>query len=629
MGVDGTHIGEAVRFLAKGRAHQAATIFQGRERSGAEVMNRVAALSAGLQKLGLQSGDRVAIAALNSDWYLEWLLAVPCAGGIIAPLNYRWSAEEASAAMEQIDPTMLVVDQTCFKWCSALKCRCKSLQITAFLGEELIPNSTIMNAERIINLGAFQHDFELHWAPDEIALICFTSGTTGAPKGVAISHTALLIQALNKIAVVGYSSDDVFLHTAPFCHIGGLSSALAMIMTGGCSVILPKFRADAVLTAINEHLVSAMITIPTMVSDLLSLHDTEKGPRAYMERTFPTVRILLNGGGSLSSNLLETLERFFPSARIFSAYGMTETCSSMSFMLIRDPDSLQGSLTTNLLNSEPYKSPSNRLLDSIPKGGICVGTPAPHVEIRVQKIQKEENMLSATNDSVSNQCIAVLRSTVACHEIQDEQMYTEGHVLTRGPQVMKKYWGQPKETAAVFREDGWLDTGDVGWMDENGRLWLRGRSKDMIKSGGENIHSSEVESTLLKHPAISATLVFGVPGPRLNEAVVAVVLLRKGWKWAEENDANNKVGISYTNEKVVSSALLRIHCYRQGLSRYKVPKYIGRHVEPFPVTSTGKVKKTVIRNMFLDCISRSTHEQNVPVIQPLHTDERLKLQSSL
>ncbi|KAJ7522240.1 hypothetical protein O6H91_18G002800 [Diphasiastrum complanatum] len=573
MGVDGTHIGEAVRFLAKGRAHQAATIFQGRERSGAEVMNRVAALSAGLQKLGLQSGDRVAIAALNSDWYLEWLLAVPCAGGIIAPLNYRWSAEEASAAMEQIDPTMLVVDQTCFKWCSALKCRCKSLQITAFLGEELIPNSTIMNAERIINLGAFQHDFELHWAPDEIALICFTSG--------------------------------------------------------GCSVILPKFRADAVLTAINEHLVSAMITIPTMVSDLLSLHDTEKGPRAYMERTFPTVRILLNGGGSLSSNLLETLERFFPSARIFSAYGMTETCSSMSFMLIRDPDSLQGSLTTNLLNSEPYKSPSNRLLDSIPKGGICVGTPAPHVEIRVQKIQKEENMLSATNDSVSNQCIAVLRSTVACHEIQDEQMYTEGHVLTRGPQVMKKYWGQPKETAAVFREDGWLDTGDVGWMDENGRLWLRGRSKDMIKSGGENIHSSEVESTLLKHPAISATLVFGVPGPRLNEAVVAVVLLRKGWKWAEENDANNKVGISYTNEKVVSSALLRIHCYRQGLSRYKVPKYIGRHVEPFPVTSTGKVKKTVIRNMFLDCISRSTHEQNVPVIQPLHTDERLKLQSSL
>ncbi|KAG0627629.1 hypothetical protein M758_2G216900 [Ceratodon purpureus] len=444
----GAHIGQALRAL---HTRKGTIVCEDRVQTLSHFAQRVATLAAGLSRDGgLQPGDRVAIAALNSERYLEWLFAVPSAGGIIAPLNYRWSVEEASEAVEQIGATVLVLDQTCLQQWPDLHTRCQSLRLQILLGPGLNCPSSFVDAEEVLTWAGPSLDIDLKWAPDSTALICFTSGTTGRPKGVAISHDALVVQSLAKIAVIGYNSSDVYLHISPLCHIGGISSAFANIMAGASHVILPRFNAVAVFDAIQEHHVTSMIIVPTMLADLVAASASTTG-LLRSQRSFTSIRILLNGAGGIPAQLLDSTRLLFPNAEIFSAYGMTEACSSMSFIPVDEQDST-GQL-----------------------GGVCVGKPAPHVELRIGQPVTEQNPVDAKENPIVK-----------------SGLFREGNVLTRGPHVMEFYWGLPTETAAVLSANGWLDTGDVGWMDESGRLWLLGRSKDVIKSGGENVYASEV-----------------------------------------------------------------------------------------------------------------------------------------
>ncbi|XP_024529289.1 2-succinylbenzoate--CoA ligase, chloroplastic/peroxisomal [Selaginella moellendorffii] len=476
------HIGAMLRAMASSR--KIFSLSSGRSR--ADFFRRVAALSKGLREL-IQYGERVAIAALTSEYYLEWMLAVPCAGGIVTPLNYRWSFDEANAAIQLVRPAILVLDEQCRHW--------------ALRGESIMR----CNGETETNL-------DLCFAPNNIALICFTSGTTGTPKGVSLTHRALVAQSLAKLAIVGYSSMDVYLHTAPLCHIGGISSVLAMVMAGSQQLFLPKFETSAVLQALKDYEISTMIVVPTMLRDIL-----EPG-KSGSDQVFPSMLTILNGGGSVPSRLLPAVKKTFPNARLFSAYGMTEACSSMTFL---------------------------RLDGHVPLGvGSCVGKPPPHVQVGIK----------------------------------------DGRIFTRGPHVMHGYWGQTIETAGVLQQDGWLDTGDIGKIDKAGNLWLLGRAKDVVKTGGENVYASEVEMVLSQHPSVSSVAVVGVPESRLSEIVAAVVRLHDGWTWSISE-----------HPMTVSESDLRLHCSKQGLSRYKIPKLIVQRQDPFPVTSTGKVRKDMIK----------------------------------
>ncbi|GAB2272320.1 hypothetical protein Dimus_007140 [Dionaea muscipula] len=285
------------------------------------------------------------------------------------------------------------------------------------------------------------------WAPEGMVLICFTSGTTGKPKGVTISHTALMVQSLAKLAIVGYSEDDVYLHTAPLCHIGGISSAMAMLMTGGCHVLIPKFESKVAIEAIEQNCITSLITVPAIMADLISVLRLKKAWRGT-----DYVMKILNGGGSLSVDLLKDTIEFFSKAKIFSAYGMTETCSSLTFMILHDP--------TNEKKQNDRQKISELESNSIHRtsGGICVGKPAPHVEL-----------------------------TVSPEDCSSDR----GWILTRGPHMMLQYWDQPSSMAMGPVQEEWFDTGDVGQIDDHGNLWLIGRRNGRIKSGGENVYPEE------------------------------------------------------------------------------------------------------------------------------------------
>ncbi|CAA7062373.1 unnamed protein product [Microthlaspi erraticum] len=539
------HICQCLTRLASVKQNAVVTIYGHRRRTGREFVAGVLSLAEGLVRLGLRNGDVVSIAALNSDLFLEWLLAVALVGGIVAPLNYRWSLKEAKMAMLLVEPVLLVTDESCVSWCidlvdiPSLKWRVLMESTSTELANQ--HNKKFLTTEMLKQHTLVPSLATYAWAPNDAVVICFTSGTTGRPKGVTISHLAFITQSLAKIAIVGYGEDDVYLHTSPLVHIGGLSSAMAMLMVGACHVLLPKFDAETALQAMERHSVTCFITVPAMMADLIRVNRTKTNGAQNIG-----VRKILNGAGSLSSELLKEAAQIFPRARIISAYGMTEACSSLTFMTLHDPtqESCKG------------KFPLVKRI----KQGTCVGKPAPHIEVMV-KLDDNKSRL--------------------------------GKILTRGPHTMLGYWGhqsvQEKAATSETSSDGaWLDTGDIGTVDDFGNLWLIGRSNGRIKTGGENVYPEEVEAVLLEHPGIVSAVVIGVIDVRLGEMVVGCVRLQENWIWSDVEDEQNR------DFKLSSEALKRF-CRTQNLTGFKIPKRFVQWEKQFPLTTTGKVKRDEVR----------------------------------
>ncbi|CAN6471085.1 unnamed protein product [Victoria cruziana] len=511
MTVQRAHICQCLGRIATCRRDFPVSECNGRRKTGKQFVEEVLAIAGRLTELGLRPGQVVAVAALNSDYYLEWMLAVTFVGGILAPLNYRWSLEEVKAAMELASPAILIVDESCRSWPSKLWGSIPSLRF------HLSIEPSVNVRTHGITAGSVQKSqgpsvFDFRWSPKSIAIICFTSGTTGRPKGVALSHAALVIQSLAKIAVVGYNEDDVYLHTAPLCHIGGISSALAMLMVGACHVVMPKFSAELASQFVELHSVTSFITVPAMMDDLVSLSGNQ--------RIGGCVKRILNGGGRLSQELCRKAMQAFPHAKLLSAYGMTEACSSITFMTLYNPE----------------------------KQGLA-----------------------------------------ASHDFSGDT----GSILTRGMHVMEGYWCNASGTPSPeVCKDGWLETGDIGWVDDHGNLWLQGRSKDRIKSGGENVYPEEVEAVLLQHPGILESVVIGIPDTRLSEAVAACIRIEAEWNWT---DGDSSFLSPNVKPQVLSCKILQGYCKQMHLSGFKIPKIFIPWKKSFPTTSSGKLMRDKVK----------------------------------
>ncbi|GAB2229638.1 hypothetical protein Droror1_Dr00013886 [Drosera rotundifolia] len=543
------HICQCLSRILTLRRTATVTISGDRRKTGEEFVDGVLGLARGLVKLGLRPGDVVAVSAYNSDLYLEWLLAVAHVGGILAPLNYRWSFEETRFALEAVRPVLLVVDES-YRWdLESVNGTVNSLKWLVFMvSASSMSNSghNGLTTEMLKSWTPKSSPLGYSWTPEGEVLICFTSGTTGKPKGVTISHTALIVQSLAKMAVVGYTEDDVYLHTAPLCHIGGISSAMAILMAGGCHVLMPKFESTAAIEAIERNHVTSFITVPTMMADLISVLRLKK----TWEGT-ESVKKILNGGGSLAVKLLEDVISFFHNTKIFSAYGMTETCSSLTFMLLYNPQ------------IENKQHDVKRIYDVgsgfIPHlGGLCVGKPAPHIEIKVH---------------------------------YEPGSSDRGRILTRGPHVMLGYWGQSSSMATGLGEEEWFDTGDVGQIDDDGNLWLIGRRNGRIKSGGENVYPEEVEAVLLLHPGIHRVVVVGLAHRRFGEMVLACIQLKEDWEWSDKTVDD----FASSRNFYLTSEILKQHCRDKDMTGFKVPKMFILWRKPFPLTSTGKLRRDQVK----------------------------------
>jgi long-chain acyl-CoA synthetase len=450
------------------RGAETATVFRGRRRGWAEFGERVARAAGALRAAGVAEGDRVAVLALNSDDYAELLYAVAWAGAVSVPLNTRWSPAELAAALADCRPVLLAVDGEFAGLTAELLDRSGRRPALLLLGDDAGAQPEAARYERWATGGEPVPAADR--SGDDLALICYTGGTTSRAKGVMLSHANLVSCSIIWVATLEFAEDTRYLHSAGFFHMAGAAPLFALTLAGGTHVILPRFEPADVLRTIGAERVDYCLFVPTMITMLLNHPE-------FARHDLSSVRRVEYGASPMPEALLRRAIRELPTWTFVQGYGCTEATALVTFL----PASY------------------HRLDDPAAAAKLTsAGRAALGVEVRIQDADGVE----------------VPRGTV-------------GEIAVRGPVVMLGYWERPEETAAVLR-DGWLRTGDGARMDTEGFVTIVDRIKDMIVSGGENVYSGEVEQAIYQDPRVAECAVIGIPDERWGEAVHAVVVPRTG-----------------------------------------------------------------------------------------------------
>lgn len=430
----------------------------------AALHDRIARLAGALRASGVEPGDRVAMLAPNGIDFLAYVLGTFWAGGVINPVNLRWTPAEIGFSLEDCGTRILIVDQSFAELIPAIREQAPGLRHVVQIGGDAVEGASDYAAWLA---GAEPVEDALRRS-DDLAAILYTGGTTGKPKGVMLSHNSLAASMLGNMARTGPASGH-YLHTAPLFHIGALSGLFIALFSGSHNRFLPGFEPVAVMEAIHRDHVSELFMVPTMIRMLID------HPR-FPEFDMASVTRIRYGASSIDGALLDRAILAFPNAAFQQAYGMTEL-----------------SPVATVLGPEDH-GPEARTNGRLRSAGRANAT----CEVKIVDAEDCE---------------------VARGEV--------GEIVVRGPNVMLGYWNRPDATAEALR-GGWMHTGDMGRMDEAGYVTVVDRLKDMIISGGENIYSAEVESALSTHPQVGQAAVIAVPDERWGERVHAVIVPRPG-----------------------------------------------------------------------------------------------------
>jgi acyl-CoA synthetase (AMP-forming)/AMP-acid ligase II len=432
-------------------------IYQGEAVTYGDMAARSAALAAGLRECGVRAGDVVGLLSYNCPEFLETIFAANHLGAIAMPINWRLAAPEVRYILEHSEARALVVDGSLVDVGNeATKANEGIVRVCI---SPAAPDGWAPLAELRRAKGGEERASA---AGDEVHRLMYTSGTTGRPKGVMITHANLAWKNMAHLVEFGFTSADLGLACGPLYHVGALDLTTTTLIAAGATTILHRvFDAAAVVDEIERSHVSTVWLAPAMVNAIMALPDVER-------RDLSSVRVIINGGEKMPIPLIERLQRTFPSAWFADAYGLTETVSGDTFL---DRDSIVSKLGS-------------------------VGRPCLYLELDVW----DEHGTSQPPGE-------------------------RGEVVLRGPKVFKGYWRDPDATATAFA-GGWFHTGDVGVRDDDGYLYIVDRVKDMIVSGGENIAGSEIERVLYEHAAVLEAAVVGRPDDRWGEVPIAFVALR-------------------------------------------------------------------------------------------------------
>ncbi len=440
--------------------------FMGRSTTYAQFGDRVARLAGALRKLGVATGDRVAMYSLNSQRYLEYDMAVPWAGAVLSPVNIRWSPAEILYSLDDSGTVVLIVDDTFKAVAASLAGKAKTIRHLIYAGDGETP-AGMLNYEALIAQSDPVEDAYRHG--DDLAGIFYTGGTTGFPKGVMLSHANLASAAMSSMLIGNLGADARFLHCMPMFHLADFGPTVALFLTGGAHVVIPMFEPKLTLETIASERVTQTVMAPTVLQ--MTLDWLDKNPQAAAQIDLSSLQRLIYGASTISQTLLERARKVFANVGFYQGYGMTELAPTAAVLL-------------------PEDHHGKRLR--------AAGKAVANVELKIV-------------DAGGNE---VPRGTV-------------GEIIVRGANVMLGYWNKPEETAKAVR-NGWMHTGDGGTMDEDGFVYIADRLKDMIISGGENVYSGEVENALASHPAVAQCAVIGIPHDKWGEAVHAVVVLKPG-----------------------------------------------------------------------------------------------------
>ncbi|MCG8443529.1 MAG: fatty acid--CoA ligase [Caulobacterales bacterium] len=512
---DALTIADLARRQARSQPDKTAFTFEGAAVSFAEFDRGASQIANGLLAAGLKPGERVTYLGKNATAYFELLMGVSKAGGVTCPVNWRLAPPEIAYILNDARTRFLFVGPEFAGLIPALRSQVAALEhvlVTEGHGEHR-------------NYADWRDSFSaadpaVPRAREDDALQLYTSGTTGRPKGAVLSNRATLT-AFQRYKDTPrpewnrWTAEDVSLVAMPCFHIGGTAWGLTGVAYGATGVIMREFDPSKVLDFMEEHRISKLFLVPAAMQIIVNQ------PRAR-EIDYSQLKYMIYGASPIPLGLLKQCMDVFQCGFV-QMYGMTETAGTIVVLPPEDHD---------VAGNERMRS---------------AGKPLPGIEIAVIDAQGRP---------------------LAPRHI--------GEIATRSDMNMSGYWNLPEASAQVLSGDGWLRTGDAGYLDEDGYVYIQDRVKDMIISGGENIYPAEVENAIYGHPSIADVAVIGVPDERWGEAVKACVVLRPGE--------------SVTEADVIAWA-------RERIAGYKCPKSVD-FIDALPRNPSGKILRRELRAPF-------------------------------
>jgi long-chain acyl-CoA synthetase len=516
--VDRFTVAGLMRHLAQNQPDHEMLVCGDERRTWSEQFERCGRVAHACGREGVQSADRVAFLDRNGLPYFDFLFGGAFIGAVNVAVNWRLAPREMEAIIDDSLAEVLAVHAEFLPALSEMTGGLPSVRRIVILGDPAAAaacgDSRAVTFEEWID-GCPPDDPGHIGRPEDICMQLYTSGTTGLPKGVMLSNANLATAISEAGQTFRISDDTVSLVAMPLFHIGGSGWALCAMSRGGRSIILREVDPGLLLSLIASERITEMFLVPAVLMVLLATP-------AIAETDLSSLRHIFYGASPIGEDVLVRAMKTFGCA-FCQVYGMTETTGAITALRPEDHDP---------------DGPRRELLRS-------AGQPHPSVELRV--IDPDTG-----TDAVLGQV---------------------GEVWTRSPYNMAGYWRKPEETAATVDESGWLRTGDAGYMDTHGYLFLHDRMKDMIVSGGENIYPAEVENVLLFHPAVADAAVIGVPDDKWGETVKAIVVLAP--------------------DAVLNPNEIIAHC-RQNLAHFKCPTSV-EGIDVLPRNPSGKILKRELR----------------------------------
>jgi len=494
-----------------------ATAHGPRQSSYARFNARTNQLANAMTSLGVVRGDNVAILMYNRPEMLEAMFACFKAGCGAVPINFRLHPQECAFIIDHSGAKTVIISSEFENAINSIKGQIPQVDEVIMVGPVESAEQTIYESMLTCHTDQFA---DVDVDVDDVAWLFYTSGTTGQPKGAMLTHRNLLAMTMNFYADMScdFGPDDATLHAAPLSHGSGLY-ALPNVGKAAAHIFLEgtSFEPEAVFQAIETHGVTNMFAAPTMIIRLVDSPSVDRFDHTSLSA------VSYGGGPMLVEDLTRAMEKLGPC--LVQLYGKGESPMTITYLPHRD----------HVCDGD----------DDQMKRLASAGIPRTDVEVRI-------------HDQDGNE--------VAAGEM--------GEVVTRSDLVMKGYWRDPEATAQTLR-NGWLHTGDMGYLDDRGYLFLMDRSKDMIISGGENIYPREIEEVIIQHPAVAEVAVIGLPHEKWGETVAAIVVL---------------------NSDAVTTERELIDFARERLAHFKCPTIV-RFCDSLPRTATGKLQKYKLRKL--------------------------------
>ncbi len=502
------NLGNAIRYWSTWNPQGQSVVFGDRVVSWSELDDRTSRLANGLRGLGIGHGDRVGILSSNCVEYLEVAIAGYKLGSILVPLNVRLTPPELRYIIEHAGCRAVVADQHLAPLAAAA------------LDSAIDPVDRIGLADGFgVHIDSLRSensaDPMAEVTPDDIAYICYTSGTTGTPKGAMLSHGNLMTLAHNKILADDTTTASRVYLPFPLSFTGGLVSVWAPTFVAGATLVL-----DAVvdplrmLQVIQDERITSFAAVP-VIFDMIVQHPD------FRDYDLSSLRMVGSGGAAVPESLIEKL--LAVGVPMAQGYGLTEGCGISAWLHARD---------------------------AVRKLGSC-GRPLMHTSMRTVDPENQEALVDVPAGEV-------------------------GELIIKGPEVMVGYWNAPEATAATL-VDGWLRTGDLARIDEEGFVFIVDRAKDMLITGGLNVYPAEIELVLAAIPGVAECAVIGVPDDKWGETPVALLRPVPG--------------------ATLDRVAILDHC-REQLADYKLPRFVVIRDEPLPRGMSGKVLKRELRDEY-------------------------------